>query len=335
MKKVLVTGGIGYIGSHTVIELINAGFHPVIMDNLYNSKIDVLFRLEKICGKKLTFYEIDLREKEKTNEMFLKEHFDAVIHFAGLKAVGESVEKPLLYFDNNVHGTIKLLEVMEENQCKSIIFSSSATVYGDLNPVPFQEDMPTGVTNPYGRTKLMIEEMLEDMYAADENWRIVLLRYFNPVGAHESGFIGEDPRDIPQNLMPYIAKVASGELKELSIFGDDYNTPDGTAIRDYIHVVDLAKAHVKALGVALKEESFFEKINVGSSNGYSVMDMVKAFEKANDLTVDYQITPRRAGDIPEMRADIEKAKVILKWQPEKSLEDMCKDIWRWESRSRT
>jgi len=327
---ILVTGGAGYIGSHTVILLIEAGYEVVIFDNFCNSSRESIRRVEKIVGQKITTIEGDIRNKTDLRNLFKTYQIDAVIHFAGLKAVGESVEQPLKYYDNNVYGTVALCEVMSEYNCKSIIFSSSATVYGDPATTPITEEFPTSATNPYGRSKLFIEEILRDLYVSDPSWKIVLLRYFNPVGAHPSGTIGEDPNGIPNNLMPFITQTAVGKLSCLSVFGDDYNTPDGTGVRDYIHVMDLADGHVKALD---KIDTFDKvmTINLGTGTGYSVLDMVKAFEKASGKEVPYCIAPRRAGDIAKCYADPGYAKKILGWEATKGIEEMCKDSWRWQS----
>jgi len=326
---VLITGGTGYIGSHTVVEFLNKNYDVVIMDNLSNSKKEALNRLEKITGKKPKFYETDLLDKEGMKKIFQENKIDSVIHFAGLKAVGESVEKPLLYYKNNITGTVNLLEVMKEQDVKKIVFSSSATVYGYSTDVPFNENTPLSATNPYGRTKLMIEEILRDIYVSDNSWGIALLRYFNPIGAHESGLIGEDPNGKPNNLMPYITQVAIGKRDKLSVFGDDYNTPDGTGVRDYIHVVDLAKGHLKALEKIMKE-NIAEAYNLGTGKGYSVLDLVKTFQKVNKVEIPYEITDRRPGDIATCYADPEKAKKELNWKAEKGIEEMCRDSWNWQ-----
>lgn len=326
--KVLVTGGLGFIGSHTVVELAKEGHEVIIVDNLYNSKEDVLERLEKITDKKFKFYRYDLTEKEKVEEIFSENEIDSVIHFAGYKAVGESVKKPLMYYQNNLFSTINLLEVMKEHNVKKIIFSSSATVYGDQGKEKYSEDLGRGkTTNPYGTTKAMIEKILEDLYASDNSWNITILRYFNPVGAHESGLIGEEPNGIPNNLMPYVMKVASGKLEVLSIFGNDYPTKDGTGVRDYIHVVDLAKGHVKALEKAPKGLNIY---NLGSGHGYSVLELVNTFERVNGVKVNYRIAPRRDGDLAGYYADADKAYKELGWKTEKSLEDICRDSWNFE-----
>ena len=328
--SVLVTGGLGYIGSHTCVELMNAGQEIVVVDNLYNCKKSSYDRIKALTGKDFSFYECDIRNSEGLNEVFEKENITSVIHFAGLKAVGESVRKPLEYFDNNVTGTLVLLDVMRKHNCKKIVFSSSATVYGMNNVSPLTEDMEVGgVTNPYGRTKFMIECILKDLYVSDNSWSICLLRYFNPIGAHKSGTMGEDPNGIPNNLMPYITQVAVGKLKELGVFGNDYPTPDGTGVRDYIHVVDLAKGHVKAIDYADAHKGT-EIFNLGTGVGYSVLDIVKTFSKVNNVEIPYQIKPRRAGDIAECYADPTKAKEVLGWTAEKTLEDMCRDSWNWQ-----
>ena len=328
--SILVTGGAGYIGSHTVVLLIEEGYDVIIFDNFSNSSHESIKRVEKIVNKNVTLIEGDIRSKEDLNKVFESYSIDSVIHFAGLKAVGESVEKPLKYYDNNISGTVTLCQVMQKHNCKSIVFSSSATVYGDPHTVPIKENFPLSATNPYGRSKLFIEEILRDLYVSDNSWKIVLLRYFNPVGAHESGTIGEDPSGIPNNLMPYITQTAVGKLSCLSVFGDDYDTSDGTGVRDYIHVVDLAAGHVKAIE---KITSFTEvmTINLGTGNGYSVLEMAKAFEKASGKEVPYCIAPRRAGDIATCYADPSYAKKILGWEAKKGLEAMCEDSWRWQS----
>lgn len=327
---VLVTGGMGYIGSHTVVELQNGGYDVVIVDNLYNSKALVKDRITAITGIEPKFYECDVLDKEALEKIFSENKIDSVIHFAGYKAVGESVAKPLEYYHNNIGSTLVLLEVMREYGVKNFVFSSSATVYGDAKIIPITEDSPLSATNPYGRTKLMIEEILRDLFKSDDSWNIALLRYFNPVGAHKSGTIGEDPCGIPNNLMPYITKVAIGELKELNVFGDDYDTPDGTGVRDYIHVVDLAKGHIKALE-KLATNSGLVTYNLGTGNGYSVLDVVKAFSKASGREIPYKIAPRRPGDIATCYADPKKANEELGWKAEKGIEEMCEDSWRWQS----
>ena len=328
--KVLVTGGAGYIGSHTVVLLIEEGHEVIVFDNFCNASKESIRRVEKIVGQEITLIEGDIRNREDLHQVFNAHNIDAVIHFAGLKAVGESVEQPLKYYDNNVNGTAVLCEVMAEHNCKSIVFSSSATVYGDPHTTPITEDFPLSATNPYGRSKLFVEEILRDVYVADNEWKVVLLRYFNPVGAHKSGTIGEDPNGIPNNLMPFISQVAVGKREFLSVFGDDYDTIDGTGVRDYIHVVDLAEGHVKALD---KIENFSEvmTINLGTGKGYSVLEMVKAFEKASGKKVPYQIAPRRAGDIATCFADSSYAKEVLGWEATKGIDEMCEDSWRWQS----
>ncbi len=326
---ILVTGGAGYIGSHTCVELLNAGKDVVVIDNLDNSSAEALSRVEKITGKKITFYEKDVRDEAALREIFSKEKIEAVIHFAGLKAVGESVAKPVLYYDNNLISTLRLLEVMAEFGVKKIVFSSSATVYGTSKDMPIKEQSPLGAINPYGRTKLFIEEMLRDLFVADNTWSIALLRYFNPIGAHKSGTIGEDPKGIPNNLMPYISQVAVGKLEKLSVFGDDYNTPDGTGVRDYIHVVDLAKGHVCAINWVLSNLGC-EAFNLGTGNGVSVLELKNAFEKASGVTIPFVIAPRRPGDLDAVFANPEKAKEVLGWQANLNVDDMCQDTWRWQ-----
>ncbi len=331
--SVLVTGGAGYIGSHTVIELIENGYDVVVVDNLCNSKKVSLERVEKIVNKKIKFYEIDVCDEDKLRDVFKKENITVVIHFAGLKAVGESCRKPLEYYRNNLISTLNLIKVMREFECKNLVFSSSATVYGQPKSVPIREDFPLGpTTNPYGATKLMIEDMLRDIYKADSSFNIALLRYFNPIGAHKSGTIGEDPNGIPNNLMPYITQVAIGKLKQLSVFGNDYPTPDGTGVRDYIHVVDLAHGHILALK-KLETNSGLVTYNLGTGKGYSVLDMVKAFEKASGRKVPYVIAPRRPGDVPECYADPTKAKAEIGFECKYGLEEMCQDSWRWQSQN--
>ncbi len=326
--KILVTGGTGYIGSHAVVEIYNNGDEAVIIDNFSNSKPAVLDNLEKIIGKKIPFYEGNVQDKKLLKKIFKENKIDAVIHFAGLKAVGESVEKPLLYYRNNLDSTISLLEVMQEVGVKNIVFSSSATVYGKPDKLPITEDMNLSTTNPYGATKLMIEGILKDLYTSDNSWNIVILRYFNPVGCHSSHLIGEDPNGIPNNLMPYIVKVALGKLPCLSIFGDDYDTHDGTGVRDYIHVVDLAKGHIKALDQINKKCGLLI-CNLGTGTGYSVLDMVKTFEKVNNIKVNYKIVERRPGDIDACYADPKYAKKMLNWEAKLSLDDMCKDAYEF------
>lgn len=327
--KILVTGGLGFIGSHTVVELANSGFDVVIADNLYNSKEEVLEKLEKITGRKFKLYKYDLTDKAKLKEIFeIEKDIEAVIHFAGYKAVGESVKNPLMYYSNNLISTINLLEVMQEHCVKKFIFSSSATVYGDNGEIKYVESMGRGkTTSPYGTTKAMIEKILEDLYFSDNSWNITILRYFNPVGAHESGLIGEEPNGIPNNLMPYVMKVASGKLETLSIFGNDYPTIDGTGVRDYIHVVDLAKGHVKALQNAPDGLNVY---NLGSGKGVSVLELVTTFEKVNNIKVNYKIVDRRPGDLPEYFADPSKALKELGWKTEKTIEDICRDSWNYE-----
>lgn len=330
---VLVTGGAGYIGSHTCVELLNAGVDVVIVDNFYNCKKSSIDRIKALTNREFKWYECDIRVYDGMDTIFKKEQIDSVIHFAGLKAVGESVEKPLEYFDNNVNGTLILLDVMRKNGCKKIVFSSSATVYGMNNVSPLTEDMQVGgVTNPYGRTKFMIECILQDLYVSDKEWSICLLRYFNPIGAHKSGTMGEDPNGIPNNLMPYITQVAIGKREKLGVFGNDYDTHDGTGVRDYIHVVDLALGHVKAVEKVNGEKGLFI-YNLGTGKGYSVLDVVKAFEKASGKKVPYQIMPRRAGDIATCYSDPSKALKELGWKAERDIEEMCEDSWRWQSQN--
>ncbi len=327
---ILVTGGAGYIGSHTCIEMQNAGYDVIVIDNLDNSSSESLARVEKITGKAVKFYEEDVRNKEALRQIFKENEIEAVIHFAGLKAVGESVREPIMYYDNNLISTLVLLEVMNEFNVKKIVFSSSATVYGVATEMPLVEGMPLGAINPYGRTKLFIEEMLRDLYVADKDWCIALLRYFNPIGAHKSGLIGEDPKGIPNNLMPYISQVAVGKLEKLHVFGDDYKTVDGTGVRDYIHVVDLANGHVKAVDWALANKGC-EAFNLGTGNGTSVLQLRDAFVKANNIDVPYVIDPRRPGDPDEVYANADKAKNILGWEAEYGIVEMCEDTWRWQS----
>ena len=329
--SILVTGGAGFIGSHTCVELINAGYDVVVLDNLVNSSEKSLDRVAQIVGKKIKFYEVDCLDREGLCKIFENENIEAVIHFAGLKAVGESVYKPLEYYHNNITGTLILCDVMRQYSCKNIVFSSSATVYGNPAIIPIKEDYPKGeLTNPYGRTKSMLEQILTDLHTADEEWNVTLLRYFNPIGAHESGLIGENPKGIPNNLLPYVTQVAVGKLKELSIFGNDYDTHDGTGVRDYIHVVDLANGHVKALDKILKAEPEVRIYNLGTGIGYSVLDVVKAFEKANNIKINYTMKPRRAGDVATCYSDASKAKEELSWVASRDLETMCKDAWRWQ-----
>ncbi len=327
---ILLPGGAGYIGSHTAIELLNAGKKIIIIDNFSNSKPEIIEKIKQITGKNLKFYELDYLNKDGLEKVFEENKIDAVINFAGYKAVGESVQEPLKYYHNNVAGAVTLLETMAKYNVKNFVFSSSATVYGNPEIIPITEECKTGgTTNPYGTTKLFIEQILQDLYKSDNSWNICILRYFNPVGAHESGLIGEEPNGVPNNLMPYIVRVAKGELKELSVFGNDYNTQDGTGVRDYIHVVDLAKGHVNAIQKLEKEKSGIYIYNLGTGKGYSVLDMVKAFEKATGRKVPYKIAPRRAGDIPTCYADPKKAKQELNWQATKTLEDMCMDSWNY------
>ena len=326
--SILVTGGAGYIGSHTVVELLNSGEDIIVVDNFINSKPEMLEKIKKISKKDFKFYEVDLLEKEKLENVFKENKIEAVIHFAGLKAVGESVKEPIRYYHNNITGTLILLELMQKYNCKKIVFSSSATVYGLPKTVPIKEDFPLSTTNPYGSTKLMIENILRDVYVADNEFSIILLRYFNPIGAHKSGEIGESPNGIPNNLMPYINQVAVGKLECLNIFGDDYDTIDGTGVRDYIHVVDLAQGHLKALEKARKMHGV-EAYNLGTGKGYSVLEIVKAFEKANGVKIKYKITDRRPGDIAKCYADPTKAKNDLGWEAKKDLETMCKDSWKF------
>lgn len=329
--KILLTGGAGYIGSHTCVELLEKGYEAVIADDFSNSKPEVVNRIKEITGKTVDLYSIDVGNYEKLDRLFSEQPIDAVIHFAGYKAVGESCRKPLMYYRNNIDASLTLLEVMEKHNVNKIVFSSSATVYGENNPVPYKETMPiTGCTNPYGWTKLMIEQILRDASNANDKLSVVLLRYFNPIGAHPSGRIGEDPSGIPNNLLPYIAKVATGKLPSLGIFGNDFPTKDGTGVRDYIHVVDLAKGHVAALEYADKFTGA-EAINLGSGKGHSVLDVVSTFSRVNNIEIPYEIKGRRAGDLAEYYADAEKAKKLLGWTAEKSLEDMCRDLWNWQS----
>lgn len=329
---ILVTGGTGFIGSHTCVALTQADYEVVIVDNYYNSSPKSLARINELCGKEIKFYECDIRDKAGMDKIFKENRIDAVIHFAGLKAVGESCEKPIEYYDNNINGTLCLCDVMRRNGCKNIVFSSSATVYGMNNVSPLKETMQTGgTTNPYGTTKFMIEIILEDIYKADNAWNVTLLRYFNPIGAHKSGRIGENPNGIPNNLMPYITQVAIGKLPELFVYGDDYDTPDGTGVRDYIHVVDLAEGHVKALDNILAGSKGVQVFNLGTGVGYSVLDIVKAFEKANGVKIPYKVVGRRSGDIATCYSDPTKAKEVLGWEAKRGLEEMCEDSWRWQS----
>ncbi|MBW4846416.1 MAG: UDP-glucose 4-epimerase GalE [Lachnospiraceae bacterium] len=330
--RILVTGGAGYIGSHTCIELLEQGHEVIVVDNLCNSSRVSLDRVETITGKKVTFYEADLLDRKALEEIFEHESIDAVIHFAGLKAVGESVAKPLEYYHNNITGTLILCDVMREHKVKNIIFSSSATVYGDPAFVPITEECPKGeITNPYGQTKGMLEQILTDLHTADPEWNVIILRYFNPVGAHKSGLIGEDPAGIPNNLTPYITQVAVGKLKEVGVFGNDYDTPDGTGVRDYIHVVDLALGHVKALEKMASSEPLVRIYNLGTGQGFSVLQMIEAFSKACGKTIPYSIKPRRPGDIAECYADAALAKKELGWEAERGIDEMCEDSWRWQS----
>ena len=326
--KILVTGGTGYIGSHTAVELLNSGYEIVIIDNFSNSKSDVLDKIKLITNKDFKFYEGDVCNKDLLRKIFSENKIDAVIHFAGYKAVGESVKKPIMYYRNNIDSTLSLIEVMNEFNCKKIVFSSSATVYGNPTTLPIKEDFPLSTTNPYGSTKLMIENILRDLYISDNDWSIALLRYFNPIGAHVSGLIGENPKGIPNNLMPYIVKVANKELDELSIFGNDYDTPDGTGVRDYIHVVDLAKGHIKAIEKILKDKGI-DAYNLGTGIGYSVLDLVTTFERVNNIKVPYKITDRRPGDIASCYADSSYALEKLNWKAEKGIEEMCRDSYNY------
>ena len=330
--KILVTGGAGYIGSHTCIELLAAGFTPIVFDNLANSSTVALDRVEEITDNKIAFIEGDVRDADALDKVFSEHDIYAVIHFAGLKAVGESVEEPIMYYDNNVSGSINLFGSMERHHVTRVIFSSSATVYGDPATVPIMENFPTSTTNPYGGSKLIIEDVLKNIHVAHSDWNIALLRYFNPVGAHESGLIGEDPSDIPNNLMPYISGVAVGKLDQLSVFGGDYETPDGTGVRDYIHVVDLAKGHVKALqAFESKQVDKLYTVNLGTGKGYSVLEMVDAFKQASGKDIAYEITERRAGDIACCYADPSYAKKLIGWEANKDLQAMCDDTWKWQS----
>lgn len=341
-QTILVTGGVGYIGSHACVELLASGYQVAVIDNLSNSKVETLHRVERITGKSVRFYEADIRDKKALTAIFAKESISAVMHFAGLKAVGESCEQPLSYYHNNVYGTMVLAEVMAEASVNQLVFSSSATVYGESASVQYSEDFPLGPINPYGRTKFMIEEILRDLSAADtiigaqSPWKIALLRYFNPIGAHESGLIGEDPNGIPNNLMPYVSQVAIGKLAQLSVFGDDYPTKDGTGVRDYIHVVDLVKGHIKALE-ALQSEKFksggCRAYNLGAGRGYSVLDIIKTFENVTGRKVNYKIAPRRAGDLAEYFANPELAHKELGWKAEKTLDDMVADTWNWQCKN--
>ena len=333
MSTVLVTGGAGFIGSHTSVELLNAGYDIIILDNFVNSKPESLKRIKELTGKDFKFYQADIRDEEAMTKVFAENKIDAVIHFAGLKSVPQSVKEPLNYYDNNIAGTVCLCRVMDKAGCKKLVFSSSATVYGSKNPSPLREDMPTGgTTNPYGTTKCFIEQILQDLCISDSEWGVSILRYFNPIGAHKSGRIGEDPNGIPGNLMPYITQVAIGKLECLNVCGNDYPTPDGTGVRDYIHVVDLAIGHIKALDRLLKVKGC-EVYNLGTGKGYSVLDVVKAFEKASGIKINYRIAPRRAGDVACCYADATKAKEVLGWQAQYDIDDMCADSWRWQSQN--
>lgn len=332
-NQVLVTGGAGYIGSHTCVELLEADYEVVVVDNLCNSSAESLERVKEITGKEVLFYQADIRDTEALNSIFTRHDIGVVIHFAGLKAVGESTEIPLDYYDNNIWGSINLFQVMKRHGVKEVIFSSSATVYGDPDSVPIKEAFPTSATNPYGRSKLVIEEILQDLYKSDPQWKIALLRYFNPVGAHRSGLIGENPKGIPNNLMPYIAQVASGKLDKLSVFGSDYPTRDGTGVRDYIHVVDLAKGHLAAMRyLDKKDQGLVYTVNLGTGNGYSVLEMVQAFERVSGEKVPFQIVGRRSGDIAECFADPGYAESAMGWHAEYGLDRMCEDTWRWQRR---
>ena len=329
--SILVTGGAGFIGSHTCVELLEAGYEVVVVDNLYNASRKSMDRIEQITGKKPAFYEADILDREALNQIFEKEQIESVIHFAGLKAVGESVAKPIEYYYNNITGTLVLCDVMRKHNVKNIVFSSSATVYGDPAFIPITEECPKGkITNPYGQTKGMLEQVLEDIHVSDPEWNVILLRYFNPIGAHKSGLIGEDPKGIPNNLVPYVAQVAIGKLACLGVFGDDYDTHDGTGVRDYIHVVDLAKGHVAAIK-KLEEKKGVLIYNLGTGKGYSVLDVVHAFEKACGKKIPYTVKPRRPGDIATCYADPAKAKAELGWEAENGIEEMCADSWKWQS----
>ena len=328
MKKILVTGGCGYIGSHTCVELLNAGYDIAIIDNLCNSKIEVIDKIKKITGKDFNFYNEDLRNEDILDNIFKKENIEGVIHFAGLKAVGESVKKPILYYQNNIDSTLTLCKILDKYNVKKLVFSSSATVYGSQDILPIKETASLSTTNPYGSTKLFIEYMLDDIYKSDNDWSIIKLRYFNPVGAHDSGLLGEDPNGIPNNLMPYVSKVATHELPYLNVFGDDYPTKDGTGVRDYIHVVDLAKGHIKALEY-IDESKGSISVNLGTGIGYSVLDIIKSYEKVNNVKIPYKIAPRRDGDIAECYADASKASELLNWSAEKNLDDMVKSAYNF------
>ena len=326
---ILITGGAGFIGSHAAVELLESGYEIVIVDNLSNSQIESISRVKDLTGKTFSFYQTDLLDYEGLDKVFAENDITAVMHFAGLKAVGESVEKPLMYYHNNITGTLNLCGIMEKYKVKNFVFSSSATVYGDPEQVPIDESFPLSATNPYGRTKLMIEEILQDLYVADSSWRIAILRYFNPIGAHISGKIGENPTGIPNNLMPYITQVAIGKRQELQVFGNDYDTPDGTGVRDYIHVVDLVKGHIKALQY-LEENDGIETFNLGTGKGYSVLDLINNFSSATEKEIPYKVVDRRPGDIGICYANPEKAKAKLGWEAEKDLQEMCQDSWKWQ-----
>lgn len=330
MSRILVTGGAGYIGSHTCVELLNAGYEIVVVDNFSNSKPESLKRVKELTGKDFKFYELDLLEEDKLDAVFKENKIDAVIHFAGLKAVGESVQIPLHYYHNNITGTLVLCDVMKKHDIKAMVFSSSATVYGVPKAMPINESFPLNATNPYGRTKLMIEQILTDLSVPDQDWSIALLRYFNPIGAHKSGRIGEDPNGIPNNLMPYISQVAVGKLEKLAVFGSDYETVDGTGVRDYIHVVDLALGHLKAVERVLSTKGV-DAYNLGTGNGYSVLQMVDAFKKASDKDVPYDLRDRRPGDIAMCYAETKKASELLGWTAKRGIEEMCEDLWRWQA----
>jgi UDP-glucose 4-epimerase len=329
-KSILITGGLGYIGSHTSIELIEAGFKIIIVDNLCNSSMESLNRLKKLVKSDIPFYNIDIRNKDKLHQVFHENNIDGVIHFAGLKSVNESIEKPIEYYDNNINGAISLIEVMKINNCKTLVFSSSASVYGNPKSLPITENFPLSATNPYGNSKLFIEAILQDLYRSDNNWRISLLRYFNPVGAHKSGLIGESPNGTPNNLMPFISQVAVGNLKKLKVFGADYETIDGTGVRDYIHVTDLAKGHIKAL-IFLEKKSQLLIANLGTGIGHSVLEMIEAFEKASGCEIPFEIVGRREGDIAKCFADVTFAKKTIGWKAKHNLKEMCEDTWKWQS----
>ena len=329
---ILITGGAGYIGSHTMVEFLNAGRELVVVDNFMNSKPEALKRVKEITGKDFKFFKVDLLDKEALDKVVRENNIDSCIHFAGLKAVGESCEKPMLYYHNNITGTLNLCDVLQKYGAKRIVFSSSATVYGNPASVPITEDFPLSTTNPYGETKLMIERILKDIYNADKEWSISVLRYFNPIGAHKSGLIGEDPQGIPNNLLPYITQVAAGRRECLSVFGNDYNTPDGTGVRDYIHVVDLARAHLKAIELA-ETVTGIDYFNIGTGVGYSVLDIISAYEKATGIKINYKITARRPGDIDECYANPKKAYEVLGWKAEYNIEDMCRDSYNWQKKN--